>query len=36
MNITLPINEHETVTITKSNNYGFNIKIFIVREFYVF
>lgn len=25
MNIKLPINEHESVTITKSNNYGYNL-----------
>ena len=26
MNIKLPINEHESVTITKSNNYGYNLQ----------
>ena len=26
MNIKLQINEHESVTITKSNNYGFNLQ----------
>ena len=26
MNIKLPINEHESVTITKSNNFGYNLQ----------
>ncbi len=26
MNIELSINEHETVTITKSNNFGYNLE----------
>lgn len=26
MNIKLPINQHESVTITKSNNYGYNLE----------
>lgn len=36
MNINLPISDTESITITKSNNFGFNFKISNVQGDYVY